>query len=29
LVAKERYELAQRAANVGVWDWDVKTGEIK
>ncbi len=24
-----RYELAQRAAKAGVWDWNVKTGEIK
>jgi PAS domain S-box-containing protein len=29
LVANRRYELAQRAAKAGVWDWDVKTGEIK
>jgi PAS domain S-box-containing protein len=25
----ERFEMAQRAAGVGVWDWDVKTGQIE
>jgi PAS domain S-box-containing protein len=28
LVLKERFEMAQHAAGVGVWDWDVKTGRI-
>lgn len=25
---RERYELAQKAANLGIWDWDVLTGEL-
>ena len=25
---KDRFEMAQRAARVGVWDWDIKTGLI-
>jgi PAS domain S-box-containing protein len=25
----ERFEMAQRAAGVGVWDWDLKTGHIE
>ena len=25
----ERFEMAQRAARVGVWDWDVTTGKIE
>jgi PAS domain S-box-containing protein len=29
LVSNRRYELAQRAANAGVWDWNVQTGEIR
>jgi PAS domain S-box-containing protein len=29
LASNRRYEIAQRAANAGVWEWDVKTGEIK
>jgi PAS domain S-box-containing protein len=28
-ILNERFEMAQRAAGVGVWDWDVKTGQIK
>jgi PAS domain S-box-containing protein len=28
LVLKERFEMAQHAAGVGVWDWDVKTGRM-
>jgi PAS domain S-box-containing protein len=26
---KERFEMAQRAAGVGVWDWNVQTGHIE
>jgi PAS domain S-box-containing protein len=25
---KERYDLATQAANVGVWDWNIQTGEF-
>jgi PAS domain S-box-containing protein len=28
LAVNERFEMAQRAAGVGVWDWDVKSGKI-
>ena len=27
--SEERYALAQRAANIGTWDWDVLTGELR
>jgi len=27
--SRERYSLAQRAANIGSWDWNVSTGELK
>ncbi len=26
--SEERYSLAQEAANIGSWDWDVKTGKL-
>ena len=27
-ISKERYEMATRAARVGVWDWNIKAGEF-
>ncbi len=27
--SEERYVLAQRAANIGSWDWDITSGELK
>ena len=27
-LSQKRYKLAQRAANIGVWDWDIRSGEI-
>jgi PAS domain S-box-containing protein len=26
---KERFEMAQRAAGVGIWDWDIETGRLE
>ncbi len=28
-INERRYRLAQKAANIGSWDWDIKTGELK
>ncbi len=27
-LSEQRYSLAQKAANIGSWDWDIKTGEL-
>jgi PAS domain S-box-containing protein len=27
-ISEQRYNLAQQAANIGSWDWDIKTGEL-
>lgn len=27
--SEQRYELAQRAANIGSWDWDITTGDLQ
>ena len=27
--SEERYSLAQKAANIGSWDWDIKTGSLR
>lgn len=28
-LSEQRYSLAQQAANIGSWDWNIKTGELK